>query len=276
MQGMGFTDFSKLAPEGDVAATATEVKATEEAKKEEKKKSNSELNAYYSAELTKTIQEDPDFEQKICTLSKSVQINYTLGYGDEGNIIADSKAPEGTARKDVLKKTSYIVGYELQNIGNEPISYQTETYAQNDSGEWVGTQVTLTAKPGEKFNLTRKYMTLFGIRPEVSFTFANGKMKKSSANTSKMSIDKVLESYYFSFDDPTIRVNSDEVKLAVADKVGEKQWIVKTEYEAVFGYLNNAPASKARRTSGGKESVFTKPVCVANALRRALQEQGKM
>lgn len=219
------------------------------------------------ASLKETIQTEPDFAQKLRRLSNSIMVVNTLGYGKSGNIIVDKSKSSGDNR--VLKPTSSICGYKIKNIGEEAIEYTTKEWTQDETGKYVGNVVKKTLAPGATADLTRQYMTMFCSQPEISFTLANGKIISSSKKNAK-SLDEELAAYYFSFnkgeDGTTIQVNDDEVKLSVDDENG----VVKPEYVATFGYLNN-PTKKESTNKGAK---FTTQDLAANFIYKMLEQSG--
>jgi hypothetical protein len=242
---------------------------------------NTKKKAEIRAAMSSTIAEDRNFMEKVTTLSQSVQVVNTLGYGAGGNIVVDKeqtvKDEKGKVTKRVLKQTSKIVGYKLQNIGDQPIKYSTVVYSKDADGRWVGTKTEKVAQPGEYFVLNRMYMTLFCMKPEISFTLANGKIvggsggkKKGDVDNGEMKLEQFLESHYFAFSkDNNIEVNDDEVKLRVDDSVSGK---VLPEYEEAFGNLNNAKEPKAGRQP--KDSKLTNQVMLANYVRRLVEGEG--
>lgn len=223
--------------------------------------------AAMKASLKETVQTSPDFASKLRRLSNSIKVVNTLGYGKGGNIVVDKKA-SGDAR--VLKPTSAICGYKLENIGTEVIEYTTEVFSQDETGKFVGQVVKKQWAPGETINLTRQYTTMLCSMPEVSFTLANGKIVSSSKKNAK-SLKEELAAYYFAFnkseDGTTPQVNDDEVKLSVDDADGK----VKPEYVETFGYLNNPKEGRAARTKGAK---YTTQDLAANYIHKLLEEQG--
>lgn len=245
------------APVAQEAATAE--KAVRKAKLEKMKNS-----------LIETVHTTPDFASKLRRLSNSIRVVNTLGYGKSGNIVVDkAKSKDGNR---VLKQTSVICGYKLENIGTEPIEYTTEEFAQDETGKYVGTTVTKTWNPGETIDLTRKFTTMLCCIPEISFTLANGKIVASSKKNSKGGLAEELASYYFSFnkaeDGSQIQVNDDEVKLSVDDAEGH----VKPEYVKTFGYLNNPKEGKKKRTSS--DTTFTTQDLAANYIHSLLENKG--
>lgn len=223
--------------------------------------------AAMKASLKETVQTSPDFASKLRRLSNSIKVVNTLGYGKGGNIVVDKKA-SGDAR--VLKPTSAICGYKLENIGTEAIEYTTEVFTQDETGKYVGQVVKKQWNPGETINLTRQYTTMLCSMPEISFTLANGKIVSSSKKNAK-SLKEELAAYYFAFnkseDGTTPQVNDDEVKLSVDDADGK----VKPEYVEAFGYLNNPKEGRAARTKGAK---YTTQDLAANYIHKLLEEQG--
>lgn len=223
--------------------------------------------AAMKASLKETVQTSPDFASKLRRLSNSIKVVNTLGYGKGGNIVVDKKESVNTR---VLKPTSAICGYKLENIGTEVIEYTTEVFTQDETGKFVGQVVKKQWNPGETINLTRQYTTMLCSMPEISFTLANGKIVSSSKKNPK-SLKEELAAYYFAFnkseDGTTPQVNDDEVKLSVDDADGK----VKPEYVETFGYLNNPKEGRAARTKGAK---YTTQDLAANYIYKLLEEQG--
>lgn len=245
---------------GQEATAPVEADAVDTAARKEKV-------AAMKASLKETVQTSPDFASKLRRLSNSIKVVNTLGYGKGGNIVVDKKA-SGDAR--VLKPTSAICGYKLENIGTEVIEYTTEVFSQDETGKFVGQVVKKQWAPGETINLTRQYTTMLCSMPEISFTLANGKIVSSSKKNAK-SLKEELAAYYFAFnkseDGTTPQVNDDEVKLSVDDADGK----VKPEYVETFGYLNNPKEGRAARTKGAK---YTTQDLAANYIHKLLEEQG--
>ena len=199
--------------------------------------------------MKETINSDNTFAEKLRRLSESLKVVNTLGFGTSGNIVVDKSAK---AEGRQLKPTSQIVGYAVQNIGSEAIAYQTEKFAADENGKFVGTVVEKTLAPGETINLSRKYMTMLCARAEISFTLSNGKIVASSKKTK--TLDEQLSAYYFTFDKDENgykpEVNDDEVKLSI-----DVDGTVKPEYVEDFGYLNNPKEAKTPRAKGTKLTV---------------------
>lgn len=214
-----------------------------------------------------TLSTDATYQERLHKWSGSVKVVNTLGYGKNGNIVVD-KAAKTDSR--TLKATSKIVGYKIQNIGSEAITYQTEVWAlDKETGKYVPTSQSKTLAPGETACLTRQYMTMFCAQPEISFVLANGKIISSARKAGK-SLKDELSAYYFSFDKSedgtTVAVNDDEVKLSVDDANGA----VKPEYVDTFGFLNN-PKDKV---SKAKPPKVTAQEMMANYVNRLIQDKG--
>lgn len=234
--------------EGMQSAEAPEATVVAKPKNEEKSKKKEALRAA----MQETLATDPLYTGKLRTLSDSLEVVNTLGYGKGGGLVKDpvKSAEEG---KRSLAPTSKIVGYKVRNIGSEPIPYFTEVYAQNEAGVFVGSKVQKTLNPGETAYLTRQYMTMLTCQPEFSFTLANGRITGGSAKDNG-DLKKKFESYYFTFtgeegaDVPT--VNDDEVKLSIDEEIDGRS-VVKAEFVETFGYLNN-PKEGGRK--GGRKA----------------------
>ena len=253
--------------------SAVEVKTGDAEKKAKQAQKTAQMNDL----LKDTIKNDPTFVAKLKSLSTNLAVVKSLGFGDSGNIVLDKENSTKDDRKVI--PTSAIVGYRVQNTGSEPVKYLTEEFTKNAEGVFVGNKVEKVLAPGAAADFTRKYMTIFASMPEVSFTFANGAIVRGAASVKPGDLDGELEAYYFSFADKEIKVNSDEIKLNVGQKVkseeGTDKWIVKPDFEAVFGYLNNAKAAK----KGGRtksENKFTTRDASANYINRLLKGQGTL
>lgn len=241
-----------------------------ERKKVEAKENAKQKMKMMRSIIQETIQTDPDFTAKLHTLSQSIEVLNTLGYGTKGNIIEVKKNTDESGRE--LKPTSKIVGYRLRNVGTESIQYMTEEFAQDETGKWVGTKVEKTFAPGTTIELSRMYMTIFCSKPEISFILKNGTITGGSSKKGA-SLTEELSSRYFRFskdeNGATIPVNDDEVKLAIDNEDG----VIKPEFEATFGYLNNPKETRAR---GSKTKDFTTQDLNANFIRKLLEEQKEM
>lgn len=239
--------------------------------------SNKEKIATLRNAMKETIASDPQYTNKLRTLSNSLEVVNTLGtVHGKGNVINDKSAvgPDG---KRVLKPVTTICGYTVKNVGSEAIPYTTEVFAEDpESGKWVGTVVQKSIAPGETIALTRKYMTMLCAIPEISFTLKNGKiiLGSSSKKARVKSVDEELSSCYFKFNKDEesgtqIAVNDDEVKLSIDDADGK----VKAEYCETFGFYNNPKERKERKSSG---AGFTTQDLAANWINQLILQNGSV
>lgn len=245
-------------------------------KKVEKKKKLKQMGDL----LKQTINTDPTFVQKLKSLTNDIAVLNTLGFGDSGNIIVDETTKHLPKGERKLINTSQIVGYRLVVIGQNPVKYLTEEFSKDAEGKYVGARVEKVAKPGEKFDLSRKYMTIFCSQPEISFQLSNGKVVRGSGDVKPGDLDGELEAHYFAFNDKSIKVNSDSMKLNVAAKkvdkaTGTSKWEVKPEFVATFGYLNNAKPA-GRKGRGPASSKFSPQDLAANYINTLLRESGNL
>jgi len=256
----------------NVNTEGTEVTKEIHEKKAEKSQKIKQMNAL----LRETITADPTYVQKLKSLSNSVIVLNTLGYGEGGNIIVDEATKNLPKEERKLVTTSQIVGYRVQNVGTVPIKYTTEEFAKNEEGIFVGTRIERTLAPGASADLTRKYMTVFCAQPEISFQLGNGKIVRGSGAVKDNDVEGELEAHYFSFTDKNIKVNSDTIKLNVAAKKkgadGQTKWVVKPEFEKAFGYLNNPKPAGKRGRSASNGPKFTTQDAAANYINRLMRE----
>lgn len=241
-----------------------EAPVAESVKDDERKAKINEMKAAFK----EALMTDPTLKDRIQSLSGSLEVVNSLGFGDAGNIIVDKSTPEGK-----LQPTSQIVGYRVRNIGTTPIKYITEVYTKDATGKYVGTKVEKVLEPGQTADLTRQYMTILCSQPEFSFTLANGKIVRGSAKKVN-SIKEELESYYFRFDKETGKnVNDDEVKLNVGMKVDGK-WVVKPEFVEAFGFLNNPKETAKGGRKASVERQFSAQDIAANYVNKLIKEAG--
>ncbi len=219
-----------------------------------------------------TLLVDSNYLNKRNSLSESLEVVNSLCFGNSGNIVVDkSKKSERE-----LVATSQIVGYSVKNTGKQDIIYQTEDWKQDENGEYIGTKVEKTLKPGKLTAVTRQYMTMMCARPEISFSLANGKIIRGSGATSAKSVKEILESYYFRFNKDengvTKQINDEGIKINISEKVDGK-WIVKKEYVETFGYLNNELKEREKDGKGGKEKYNSQEL-EANYINKLIEEAG--
>ena len=114
-------------------------------------------------------------------------------------------------------------------------------------------------KPGEYVDLTRKYMTIFCARPEISFILSNGKIVRGYKGKSAETVDEELERYYFRFtrdkNGVLKKINDSNVKIEIADKI-DGDWVVKDEFVKTFGFLNEGTGrNKAEKTDYSTQTI---------------------
>lgn len=273
-------DFSSLEGQETEVTQAPAVVGKDEKAKEEVK----EVVKVFANK----IQNDEELKKSLFTASNSIRVVNTCGYGDASGLIQTVKGvknPEtGKLEGRKVASTTAIVGYIIENIGSEPITYTTGVWTKNADGIYEEQVIDDTINPGEKKPITRKYLATLGCRSEFSFQFENGRIvsKRAVANiNSGTSLDKVLSDCYFNFSDGTHTVHDDEVKIAIADKKevnvnGEtvSKWECKPEYAPTFGFLDN-PTKKAARTKAKKEKIAgISQAAVANFLDELIKSNG--
>ena len=259
--------FDAMDTSESTVVVSDQKEAEREARKKEKRDAKKEQ---LKAAMQQTMQADPEFTNKLRTKSNSIRVVNSLGYGTSGNMI---QVFDDNGKRN-LEATSTIVGYVLENVGNEPLSYMTEEYAQDETGKFVGTQMTKQAAPGEQFVLARQYFTIFCSQPEISFTLANGIVKRAPFMQGG-TLRAGLEAYSLSSNkQENLSINSDEVKKAIDEEVDGVR-VIKPEYVSIFGYLNNKPESKAKKARAKKVgSGLTAQDFSANLIHRLVQEEG--
>ena len=238
----------------------------------DKKAAKKQTVRMYKEAMQATLKEDPDYLAKHRSLSDTVKVVNTLGFGTTGGLIES----EGSTKENRLVQTvSAIVGYKVQNIGEEPIPYFTEEFAANEDGKYVGQKVKKTLAPGEATVLSRKYATVLFAQPEFNLKIANGKFIPPRQKKTD-DIDAFLAGHYFIFSDSEHKVNDDTIKLQVGEQrkspTGASRWYVKPEYEAALGFLNNSSQSKGRKKKSGP--AFDAQDYAANFVQRLINEKG--
>lgn len=249
------------------------------------------------ASIKETVQNDPTYLEVKNSLSAGLVITKVLGFGDSGNIKRGEDVPatdkdgnpildENGAQK--MKKNLIPipenVGYIVQNNTTQELQYTIEVFEKNAEGTFVGTPVTKILAPGKSAAFSRKWLTLFSSQAAVSNKFANGRLTRSSARAKgnlspKEAYEAELEAYYVQFTEEGLTVNDDSLKEQIGKKVkgtdGKPMWVVKPEYNEIFGYLNNVPEKKV----GGKKPGAAKPAfdstdIYANYINKMAKEMG--
>lgn len=270
--GNVFEQLNKENPEVAVVTAENDKAAQKKAAAKERLKRAREA---YEAEL----QANPDIAKRLHALSGAVTVAASLGWSDSGSIIQKTKKTETADR--TLQSVSGIVGYVITNNGSVAIPYTTEEFKKGADGIWVGTQVSKKLAPKGTANLSRKYMTIFASQPEISMEFANGAMTRSSRSNDNNSVDGELAAYYFNPAPETgIVVNSDEFKRQIGRKVkqGDKEvWVVKDEYAADFGGLNNPkPSGRGEGKAKTAENNSKAHDLTAALIRQMLAKENQM
>lgn len=214
-----------------------------------KKAEKKEFLNSIKAEMREVIATDPSYVDRLQSLSGALEVVHTLGYGVGGNIMLDK-----TSATRTLKQTATIKGYEVRNIGTEPITYSTEVWTQGEDGLYTAQTVEKVMNPGDVVALTRKWLAVLCCRPEFSFVLANGKIISSIKKDKP--IEQMLESFYFQFNnDSDVSVNDDSVKKSIDEATADGGRAIKAEYLEAFGFLANPEKAKAKKAkaAGGKQ-----------------------
>lgn len=253
----------------DTAEVAT---GAVDSKNDASKQARREQVAKMQQVMVESLASDPTLKDRLHKYSDSLEVVKTLGFGDKGNIVVDTKNPKREDGVRNLVPTSKICGYRIKNVGTEAIKYATKVWTKGEDGRYVGESVEKFLNPGEMADLDRYHMTALCVTPEISMKLKNGRLVRNSSAKSK-SLSEELNAHYFMFPkDSGISVNSDEKKLNIADEVDGK-WIVKPEFEATFGYLmNQAEKKQGRRAKANSDIGFTE--VAANYMHKRILEEG--
>lgn len=218
----------------------------------------------------------PDVEAKRGSLSSSLEVVNSLGFGpDNGNIIVDEELTK-TSGKRKVKGVTKIVGYTVKNVSKAPINLVTEKYAQDGNGVYVGTTTIVTVAPNETIDLARKYVGLNAVRPEFGEVFSNGIVVfRTKSQITDLELNKLLNSTSFRFDPKlNLKINDDSIKIQIGEKVDDK-WVVTKDYVETFGFLMNeevktSSSSKGKDKSKGKgvSDIEAKAYEIYNLMRQ--------
>lgn len=274
---------------GDSMNTPVEAVGTDAKKKEAKKQAKEAKAKAYRQALDATISQDPDFLSKVFTLSDTVEVVKTLATVSASGLIhnkaGDKTDPKtGKIVKD-LKPVPLIIGYIFKNVGNAPLSYTTAVWTAGPDGKYVSEVVERVAKPGEEFQLTRQYAAMLVTQPEFSFKIANGTFVESSKKIDISAGEEItadvlkarLEAYYFKFNDASISVNSDAVKIIIDKKLDDNKFEVAPKFVETFGYINNGVEKEAGARGSRGGSSIDPQVFAANYLNNIIKKNmGKM
>lgn len=251
---------------------ATDMTEDDAQKKAEKKAQAEKMRKLFEADM----QKDPTLKERIRTRSDELKVLNTLGYGVEGNVVVDKAAQKaaGDGSRPMVP-ASRNVGYKVQNVGTEPIEYETEIWEKGEDGLYHGTRVSKTMAPGEIVDLAKEYLARLTSRDEFGFRLQNGSMKHSSKTKSSIkTLKDILNAFYFIFSKDesgnVVNVNDDDVKIAI-----DVDGVVTPEYEAVFGFLNNPKTSGRSKGSkaGSKGSGITSQDIFAHYINNLIKEQ---
>lgn len=246
--------------------------ASDEARKAAKREQNKEQNQALIDCMKDRISKNPDFLATVKTMSGNLEVVHTMTFSDKGGLVLNKEASLA-ANSRTLKAVPAIVGYEIKNVGTTPIAYKTATCTKGADGMFVEEPCDAVLQPGDTAFVTRQYMTMLAAAPEFSFELANGKIVKGSGGTKTgKTVRSKLEAYYFSFDKETgLSVNDDAVVIPVGEQLEDGKWVVKPQFEAVFGFLNNPKKAGPKGTRSRKPSEkIDRPTLLANFVYTAV------
>lgn len=225
--------------------------------------------------------------------SDSIRVMNSLGFSDEGGLVRLSpkaKKDKETGKEPGRKIGSVgaIVGYRFRNISDETgenitIPYVTEEFTKDpETGKYVGTVVNKELQPGEEVELTKKYSTILATVPEISCKFANARMVKVIFDG--RTLDEILNTAYIKLiGEGAVPVHSPEFKEQIGEQVSTQEidgkevsvWKVLPQFEATFGFLNDAPEGATKKTGSNKPKLGdVRYEAISNQVQEMLAAQG--
>lgn len=231
----------------------------------EKKAEKSAVNQALKQDFIQKLQQDTTLTERLNTLSDSIEVVNTLGCGTGGGLIRKEESKNSDKRE--LEATPKIVGYSVKNVGETPITYQTEVWSLDEAtGKYVASAVEKVMNPGDVIYLTRRFMTTLCARPEISFVLKNGSMISGSSKKNKTTEEK-LSSFYFKFAaDTGLAVNSDAVKVSIDEEGADGKRVVKPEFVETFGYINNPEDKSGKRGKKPAKKISTQALLANYAM----------
>lgn len=220
------------------------------------------------------LKQNPGLVEVLSTRSSDLEVTKVFCTFIIPNIKPDKSQPKNEKGKYPLVATSYKVGYEVRNVGSEPIQYMAPNYVLNpETGKYENQEHEATLAPGDTAILDRLHMTMLCARPEFSFGLRNGSIKKSSKQSIETK-EELLRSYYFTFDREAVSfVSDDEVNQLVDEEVdGVKK--IRDEFVPYFGYVMNTKEVKARAARKASKKTISSQEKQALFIMSVLQGQG--
>lgn len=261
--------------EATFAAMENDVPVVADDKDAARKAAHKEKIGRMKAAFEKATMSDPGFIDKLHASSEGIRMVHTLCFGNKGGIVVATDETGKQKEGRPLETTGGIVGYIFRNETDHTLPYITEEFTMDAEGIYRGTKIERQAAPGEEFMLSRAYTTRFAAEPEISFQFANGKLVRGSSGRDG-NIQAELAAYYFVFErDSNQNVHADDVKIdmSMPDPSNSDRLLIKPEYAATFGYLQNPTDKKVGgRKPGGKK--FAAQDYAAAYIREMVMQQG--
>lgn len=249
---------------GQDTAEATEATKTAKVTKD------GQIEELMNQALEERKSSEADFAQRDSILSSSLKLVGTCGIAgqktdfingellwekdEQGNPILDENGnpkpkmdKAGKKQQHEKVKVPAVVGYKVENIGQEPITVKTEKYAKNADGVYVGTVTDVVLKPGASMYLAHKWMVNLMSQVEVNSVMSNARMsfkapkggikelpQDASANAELV---KCMHIRFFGEGAPS--VHADSVKEIIDKEVNGEYHIVDKKLLETFGYIEN-------------------------------------
>lgn len=220
-------------------------------------KTDEALDAAVKAGTVKVLADDDDTLAEVVRDDKTGKISGTVKLNKPGSstkyipphvvgkAVVDSKNKPVVLR--VLVPCPGNVGYEIKNIGDEPIPFKSIVSIKGEDGKWTTQEVDKVLAPGATDVIPKEYFCRMCQAIEFNNVVANG---SCIVTGSPDNIQEAFRRSYFKYSDPNLSVNSPECKTLIHDVTevnGKKKFTVRKEYEETFGYLNNEPEKAAKK-----------------------------
>lgn len=161
-----------------------------------------------------------------------------------------------------------MVGYELQNIGTQPIKAFYSECVKNSEGIWEETAPTIVdVAPGASVLLTKKTFALTASMVEYSCTFANGRASSRRKVSNPIELVEKINFIFSKENKEFTSVHNEPFKVRIDEVDASGFFRVKEAYKKVFAFLENSGKNVNKNNSNSERASMDTADVLAKMIR---------
>lgn len=196
-------------------------------------------------EVVEKFQTDVNYREILKSKVDTIRIVNALVFSDTDAVCEKLAKAKDMKQKHIIVPGEAVVGYNIENLGDEDIVISSSKWIENGDGTYVAEPTEIIIRTGEIASLTKRDFFMLTIKPEYSNEFANGSVttRLSIHNMANIKFDDIINLMEIALrvdgDGKVSGIDFDTFVIHISSQTTYGRWTVKPEYVDMFGFLNN-------------------------------------